>query len=220
MANKDTPFGLRPVRHKSGAPYNGAANPYYVPSTYGTALFIGDPVVITGTSNTTAVTVNNGNFGEMFAIGTLPEINLTAVGDVTDNTGRITGVIVGFSASGNDLTLKHNPASTERVVWVADDPDLVFEIQADGAVPAASVGLNAVLIATHSGSTVTGLSGMELDTTSDPPAADASNQLTIKRLVNRVDNETNLLHNKVEVTINTHTEASGYTAAGDGSLGI
>lgn len=45
MANIDAPFGLRPIRHKSGAPYNGAVNPYYVASTYATALFIGDPVI-------------------------------------------------------------------------------------------------------------------------------------------------------------------------------
>jgi len=217
MANADTPFGLKPVRHKSGAPYNGAAKPYYIKGDYATALFVGDPVVKTGTANTAAVSVPGaGKFG----IGTLPEINKTAVGDVDGDTKRITGVIVGFAALPGDLNKNYNPASTERVAFVADDPDLVFEIQADGAVPAASIGLNAVLIATHSGSTVTGLSGIELDTTSDSPAADASNQLTIVGAVNREDNDTTIPHAKVLVTINAHTEAPGYTAAGDGTLGI
>lgn len=217
MANNDAPFGLRPVRHKSGAPYNGAAKPYFIPSTYNTALYIGDPVVKTGTSNTAAVKVPGA--GE-FGIGTMPEINKTAAGDVDDNTKRITGVIVGFAALPSDLTKQYNPASTERVAFVADDPDLVFEIQADGAVPAASMGLNAVLIYTHAGSTATGLSGAELDTTSTAPSADASNQLTIVGAVNRIDNDTTVTHAKVLVTINVHTEAPGYTAAGDGSLGI
>lgn len=217
MANEDRRFGLKPVRHKSGAPYNGAANPYYIKGDYATALFIGDPVVKTGTSNTAAVTVPGaGKFG----IGTLPEINKTAAGDVDGNTKRITGVIVGFSPLPSDLNKNYNPASTERVAWVCDDPDVVFEIQADGAIPAASVGLNAVLIYTHSGSTTTGLSGAELDTTSDAPAADASNQLTIVRAVNREDNDTTSTWAKVEVLINAHTEAAGYTAAGDGTLGI
>jgi hypothetical protein len=99
---------------------------------------------------------------------------------------------------------------------VCDDPDVVFEIQADGAIPAASVGLNAVLIYTHSGSTTTGFSGVELDTTSDVPAADASNQLLILRAVNREDNDTTLTHAKVEVMINQHTESQGTV----GSLGI
>lgn len=217
MANIDSPFGLRPVRHKSGAPYNGAVNPYYINGDYATALFVGDPVVKTGTSNTARVSAPGAG---SFAIGTLPEINKTAAGDVDGNTKRITGVIVGFAPYPSNLDLKHNPASTERIAYVCDDPDIVFEIQADGAIPAASIGLNAVLIYTHSGSTVTGLSGAELDTTSDAPAADASNQLTIVRAVNREDNDTTLAYAKVEVLINAHTEGTGYTAAGDGTLGI
>jgi hypothetical protein len=217
MANVDRPTGLTPVRHKSGAPYNGATNPYYIKGDYATALYIGDPVVKTGTSNTAAVKVPGGG---TFGIGTLPEINKTVAGDVDGNTKRITGVIVGFAPLPTDLNKNYNPASTERVAYVCDDPDMVFEIQADGAVPAASMGLNAVLIYTHSGNTTTGLSGAELDTTSDPPAADASNQLTILRAVNREDNDTTITHAKVEVLINAHTEAPGYTAAGDGTLGI
>jgi len=35
--------------------FNGAVNPYYIPAGYGTALFIGDPVIITGTANTAEV---------------------------------------------------------------------------------------------------------------------------------------------------------------------
>lgn len=212
MANKDTPFGLRPVRHKSGAPYNGAVNPYYIPAGYGTALFIGDPVVKTGTSNTAAVTTPTGKW----AIGTLPEVNKATAGDAN----AVTGVIVGFGPLPGRLDANYNPASTERVAFVADDPDLIFEIQADGAVPAASMGLNAVFIYTHSGNTTTGLSGVELDTTSDAPAADASNQMIIIRAANREDNDTTLTHAKVEVLLNNHTEAQGRTANGDGSLGI
>lgn len=213
MANEDRPFGLRPVRYKGGAPWNGAVNPYFIPAGYGTALYIGDPVVKTGTSNTANVTVPGGG---SFGIGTMPEINKATAGDAN----RVTGVIVGFSPLASNLDRKHNPASTERVAFVADDPDLVFEIQADGAIPAASIGLNAVFIYTHSGSTVTGLSGVELDTTSDVPAADASNQMLILRAVNRDDNDTTLTHAKVEVMLINHTEAHGNTANGDGTLGI
>jgi hypothetical protein len=202
MANQDSPTGLRPIRHRNGAAYNGAANPYYIPASYGTALFIGDAVVKTGTSNTAEVKVPSSG---TFEIGTLPEINKASAGD----GNAITGVIVGFAALPDDLSKQYNAASTARVALVADDPDLVFEIQADGAIPATSIGLNAVLIYTHSGSTVTGLSGVELDTTSDAPAADASNQLTIQRAVNRVDNDTTLTHAKVEVKITNHTEAHG-----------
>lgn len=210
MANLDAPFGLRPVRYKSGAPYNGAANPYYIAAAYGTALYIGDAVIkVAGGSNAAAFEAPGaGSFG----IGTLPNIESATVGD----GNRITGVIVGFGADPSALDKQYNPASTERIAWVADDPALIFEIQADGAVPAASMGLNAVLIATHAGSTTTGLSGMELDTTSDAPAADASNQLLIVKAVNREDNDTTITHAKVEVMINQHTENQGTV----GTLGI
>jgi hypothetical protein len=209
MANVDSPFGLRPVRYKSGAPYNGAANPYMIPSSYGTALFVGDPVIKVGTANTAAVTfVGAGSF----PIGTIQHINKATAGD----GNRITGVIIGFGPDPDNLSRQYNPASTQRVAWVADDPDLEFEIQADGPVTAAEMGLNAVLIYTHSGSTVTGLSGVELDTTSDVPAADASNQLLIIAAVNAPGNDTTLTHAKVRVMINQHTENQGT----QGSLGI
>lgn len=202
MANADIRAGLTPVKHKSGAAYNGASSAYYVPASYGTALFIGDPVTITGTANTANVSAPGaGSFG----IGTLPAVNKTAAGD----GNAISGVIVGFAPDPNGLERIYNPASTERVVLVCDDPDIMFEIQADGAIASTQVGLNAVLIYTHAGSTVTGESGAELDTTSDAPAADASNQLTIQRVVNREGNAAAEAFTKVEVLINLHTRAYG-----------
>lgn len=218
MANKDTPFGLKPIRHKSGAPYNGACNPYYKPSGYATAVFVGDCVVRTGTANTANVEVPG--LGK-FAIGTLPEINRTTPGDVNTDGERITGVVVGFGANPDNLSRVYSPASTEAVVWVCDDPDIVFEAQCPSAIAATQVGLNALLIDTHTGSTATGISGTEVDGgDSTAPAADASYQLRILRLINREDNETNSVHNKVEVVINTHTEAQGMTTNADGTLGI
>lgn len=210
MANKDTPFGLKPVRHLLGLPVNMALTPCYIASSYGTALFVGDPVIrVAGGSNTAYESAPGAG---AFEIGTMPNIERATVGD----GNRISGVIVAFAANPANLDQKHNPASTERIAFVNMDPFTVYEIQADGAIPAASIGLNAVLIATHSGSTATGLSGMELDTTSDVPDTDASNQLLILRAVNRPDNDTTLTHAKVEVLINQHTENQGTV----GTLGI
>ena len=210
MANADNPTGLRPVMHVSGAPYNGAVNPYYVASGYGVAMFIGDPVLkYTDGSNAAAVTAPGAG---TFAIGTLPEVRLAPV---TDGT-KITGVIVAFSALPDDLTKLHNPASTERIAWVCDDPEVLFEIKADGIVTTTMIGLNAQMIATHSGSTTTGLSGRELDISGDPPGADASNQLLIHRLVNKEGVDTTLTHAQVLVSINQHTQTPGTV----GALGI
>jgi hypothetical protein len=215
MANVDRPFGLRPVRYRSGAPYNGATTPCYINASYNSGgLFIGDPVVrVAGGSNAAAVVAPGAG---KFAIGTLPEVEKAAAGDAN----RVSGVIVSFSPLPTDLNKNYNPTSTQRVANVCMDPDVVFEIQADGAIPAASIGLNAVFIYTHSGSTTTGLSGVELDTTSDVPAADASNQMIILSAVNRDDNDTTLAHAKVEVVLTNHTEAQGNTANGDGTLGV
>jgi hypothetical protein len=196
--NSDTPFGLRPVRYRDGSPYNGAVNPYFVASTYATALFVGDPVVkVAGGSNAAQV----GNF----PIGTLPQIERATAGD----GNAITGVIVGFAPLPTNLGLVYNTASTERVAYVCDDPNVMFEIQADGAIAATQVGLNANLIYTHAGSTITGRSGAELDTTSDGPDADASNQLTILRVVDRADNYAATAFTKVLVAVNQHTELTG-----------
>lgn len=205
MANVDAPFGLKAVRHLHGVPLNMCVRPYYVDSGNGTALFIGDPVVKT-TDGANAAAI------EGFPIGTLPQVIKAAAGDGV----RITGVVAGFLPDPTRLDIKHRLASTSRVVLVYDDPAIVYEIQADGAVAAATMGLNACLIFTHSGSVTTGLSGVELDTTSATPAADASFQLLILRAVNRADNDTTLAHAKVEVLINQHTQVVGTV----GTLGI
>lgn len=163
-------FGLRPVRYKSGAPYNGAANTYYVPASDSTALFVGDPVIIAGSADANGVA----------------SITRAAAGD------RITGIVVGFTANPNDTTdgaleTGYRAASTEAYVLVADDPALVFEAEEDavgGALAAADVGLNVDVIAA-SGSTVTKKSGYLLDSSTK---ATGSFQLRIVGFSQRVNN--------------------------------
>ena len=208
MANVNAPSGLVPVRHMLGVPMAGTVRPYYVAATYATALFIGDPVIIVaGGSNTAAVRVPGA--GD-FAIGTLPSIEKATAG----TSNRITGAIVGFSPLATDLEKKHNAASTERVAYVCDDPFVVFEIQADGAVTAANIGLNANLIYTQAGSATTGLSGVELDTSG--LATTAGLQVKILRAVNREDNDTTLTRARVEVLNNQPTHSPGTV----GSAGV
>lgn len=175
MANKNAPFGLRPVRYLNGSPWTGAARPYYVPSDYATALYIGDPVVIVGDSN------DNEYMG--FPPGSLSEVNLGAAGDAT----AFTGAVVSVHPVTRESSV-YKPASTEALVYVADDPNLVFQIRDDGAgTPSADwVGLNANLVS-GSGSTGSGLSGWALNGSS--PAADASNQLFILGLAAIMENE-------------------------------
>ncbi len=180
MANVNAPFGLRPVRHSSGAPYNGSVNKYYVPASYATSLFIGDPVALTGTSNTSLVRGYNP--------GTIAEINKATAG----TTNKWIGAIVGFEPASGAESLVYGAASTERIALVADDPDLIYHIQDDGgaALAATSVGLNAVFIYTVAGSTITGASGVQLDAgTTTAPATTQGFQMQILRLANFPNNE-------------------------------
>lgn len=188
MANVSRPNGLRPVKHLDGSPYNGAANLYFVPSTDGTALAIGDAVKSAGSADANGVAT----------------VARAAAGDA------IRGVVVGFPIQEGftaDSPI-YRPASTARYVLVADAPDLVFEIQEDadgGALTANDVGLNADIVTTGV-NTVTGSSDMQLDTSS---ATSSTAQLRILGFVQRQDNEIGA-NAKVLVAINEH-ELKGTT---------
>lgn len=197
MANADTPFGMRLTTNIGGRPFN--VRKYSIPSTYNTAVYLNDPVVLHANgSNAAQIKTGEGVYGP----GTLQEVNRCTVGD----GNFITGVVLSFDQNPDYPNDTYGRASTTRVCTVCDDPNAIYEIQADGAITAAEVGLNAVLIATQAGSTVTGLSGLELDTSSDAPAADASNQLTILGFVDRADNEIGAFA-KMLVRINQHTNS-------------
>ena len=184
MANSNTPFGLRPVRHRNGAPYNGAATRYYVPASDSTALCLGDPVIIAGSAD---------------ADGVATVTRATAAGG-----NYLLGAVVSVEPVTRDSTV-YREASTARYVWVADDPDLVFEVQEDGvggALAAANVGQNVDLIAA-AGSTVTGFSGFMAD--SSTAATTNTLQLRILGFSQKIGNEPGNANAKMEVAINLHT---------------
>lgn len=203
MANADTPFGLRAVGHPMGLS-KARIRAYAVASDYGTALFPGDPVIKTSTAN--AAEVSAPGVGTMPA-GTMPEVVKATVG----TTNRITGVIVGVAADPDALGRRYIPANTGGIVFVNDDPLTEYEIQADGAIAATQIGLNAVLIYTNAGSTATGQSGAELDSgTTTAPAATVGFQMAILGIVPRPDNELGA-NVKCRVRINQHTETNAST---------
>ena len=186
MANTNNPEGLKPVRYASGAPYNGACNLYYVPASDGTALFRGDPVIVAGDAD---------------ADGVATVTRATAGGGNT-----ITGVVVGVKNTPSQTTL-HRPASTAMYVYVADDPNLLYEIQEDGvggALASTNVGQNIDLVS-GSGSTVTGLSGFQAD--SSTAATTNTLQLRIEGFVRRADNAIGT-NAKILVRINKDQEGN------------
>lgn len=168
MANVDAPAGLKPVRYLSGAPYNGAFTAYATAAGDATAIFIGDPVKLSGTSQ------------DIDGV-TYADVDQAATGDV------MLGVVVGVKPVTAD-SLKYRAASTQRIVYVADDPNLVYEIQEVSggiALTTAAIGLNANYVV-GSGSTTTGMSGVELNNATE--ATTNTLDLQIVGIVNRADN--------------------------------
>lgn len=189
MANPNTPRGLVPKMHRNGAPYNGAVRKYYVPSTYDTALYVGDPVIIV-----TASADANG-------IQTVARATAGA-------TNYVLGPMVGIVGSDGIPVTRENgifhPASTAGYILVADDPDLLFEIQEDGvggAMAAGAAGRNADLIA-GTAPNAAGFSGWMLD--SNTVATGNTLQLRIVGPSERVDNVIAEDYAKWLVAINLH----------------
>lgn len=182
MANADTPRGLSPVRYLSGAPYNGAANLYYIPASDNTAAYIGGLVKLAGDADADGIASVTANVA-------------------TSNV--VVGVIVGIEpgmgagAKGRDSDI-YRAASTERYVWVADDPHLLFSVQDDASATLTSgaVGSVADLAGFTTGSTATGLSSMEIAaSTATTGSSDADVQIVglVRDPNNSIGNNANWL---------------------------
>ena len=141
MANSNRPSGFTPVRYINGAQWNGQANLYSIAAAYGTALYVGDPVISSGTS-------------DAFGIQGIA---------IANTTGGLRGVIVGLYDSGqatavpggvsvgniNSPNLAYRPASHANVWYAAvvDDPNVLFAVQEESngtQLAATEVGLNTI----------------------------------------------------------------------------
>lgn len=193
MANADAAFGLRPVRYLSGAPYNGAANKYYIPSSDSdSAAYIGSLVKLTGGADADGIPAVTAN---------------------VSSGNAVVGVVVGVMPVTADSTI-YRENSTARYVMVADDPDLMFEVQEDsvgGALAATATGGTCMLTGFTTGDTATGLSGIELDSSNLSETSDTDDDVRIIQLVQRADNEIGANANWL-VRLNVHA----YVNAGVG----
>jgi hypothetical protein len=190
MANKDAAFGLKPVQHISGSPYNGATRRCRIDATAGD-LGVGDAVLWNGSGSTC-----------------YPEIIAASAGD----GNPIFGVIVSFEADPTNLEQLYIASADSGWANVCVDPAIVYEIQADDVVGAAEIGRNAPLIFTSTVDTTTGISGTEMDATT---SQNGSDQLLIIGAPDRADNDTTITHAIWHVLINCHSLAA-VDANGDG----
>lgn len=181
MANEDKPSGARVIGDHSGF-YEGQLTKMFIPATDATATYINDIVKIAGSADANGV-------------ATVAQV---AAGDTP------CGIIVGMEPDYTNLELKYRTASTARYVWVNTDPNVLFEIQASTTFAAANVGLNADVVVA-AGSALSGLSGMELDSTTI--LATATLVLAIEGITQREDNE--IANNaKVLCSFNVHQYGS------------
>jgi len=206
MASVSRANGFRPVKTVTGAAYNGQANVYFVPSTDSTVIMVGDAVKLAGDARaaTGAPTVTRAGATDV-PVGIVVGILFTGVGDLT-NMPPV-----------NDLnTPVYRRASTDRYLLVCDDPNVVYEVQYAGtsvaaATITANVGLNGQFTTT-AGSTSSGASGMQLD--SSGLATTATLPIKIVGFPNRPDNIPGDTYFSYFVKLNGSTNSSGTGQAG------
>ena len=158
MASVSRINGFRPVKTVSGAPYSGKANLYFVPSSNNDVIMVGDAVKLAGDARAASGAPTVARCGATdIPIGVVVGILFSGVANEVTNVPNVS----------NLNTPIYRVASTDRYLLVADDPQLVYEVQYAGtsvaaATITANVGLNGQFTTT-AGSTTTGSSGMQLD---------------------------------------------------------
>ncbi len=166
VGNIDAPMGMRPIQHLDGSPWNGKVKEYIIPASDGTAVGLGDPVMI----------LEGGS-----ADGIPYCIKRTA-------GSAFLGVIVGFKPeSVETLDQIYRLASTKRTAMVCTAPDVIYEVQEDSLVStlaAADISKFADITVTAVSAT-TGQSTVELDSSSK---VSTTADVRILNLVQRPDN--------------------------------
>ena len=179
MANKNAPFGLKPIGKVGQNRDNQGLSEYDI-SASASAIFFQDPV-------------------EILAAGT---IGVAAASDAL--LGSLGGVFFTDASTSKPTFANHLEGSntaTDIKGFVADDPYERFEIQSDGATAAADVGLNADIVYA-AGSSPNYVSKVELDH-SDLKTATA--QLRVLAISKDIENnEAGSANVNLVVMINEH----------------
>lgn len=194
MANNNAPRGLIPWRSYVGGYETGGLGLYYVPASYGTAIYVGDPVVATGAADAFGVPVVQiaSAAGGAYTLGPMVAI---APGGPNNAVVAVT----------RDMVVYH-PASTAQYILVAHNPNELFWIQEDsvgGSIAVATSGMKNVDMIAGTGSTVTGYSGWMADSST----INTTNtlQLRIMQALVEEDNAAGTSFAKWLVKINLHS---------------
>lgn len=165
MSNQNAPFGLKPSS-KLGSNYNSeGVTEYKIASGASGNIFSGDLVKMANTGTILVAAAGDQALGVFRGC------------QYTDSSGDVI-----YSPYWPDGTV-----TSDAVAFVVDDPDALFEVQsaATGSVVQTVVGNNADIVYT-SGSTITGISAVEISGTT----AATSAQLRIVGVSTDPDNST------------------------------
>jgi hypothetical protein len=155
MAATAAPYGFKPLNLIGGQPFAGSTRAIKIASGYAANIYSGSIVAVVA-GGTIQIVTTNGDNSTPFPAGTV-------------------GVFVGCSYTDptfGKVFRQYWPTGTvaaDAVAFVVDDPDALFQVQANGAVAQAKLGENTHLAAvqsTSTGSTVTGNSNTAVTATS------------------------------------------------------
>ena len=182
MSSVNAPFGLRPAKHPSGVIRQEAGT---ILSTYAANIFTGQPVKI-GTDGT----IQAAAVGDPF-VGSFQGCEFTPV------TGR--RVVSNVWPA--------NTVATEIVAYYTSDPEIVYEIQADGPITISEIGQQADFtnIAASNGL------GMSTATMNATTSASTQGQLAVLNIATDIGNLPGDAFTIVQVKIAEH-QFSGVVA--------
>lgn len=185
MANVSRIKGFRPIKHTSGAPYNGQFNIYQHSASDGVALFVGDCVKIGGNASAGGIATVAAATAGAAVLGVI-------VGVIPVKLDPIAGTL-----STGSTTLdapQYVAASVAQYVMVCDADDVLYEVEgttsggASYTYASTDVGGNADAYVGGSGSTTTGNSAQSLNLTGINTTATL--QFKVLGAIQRPDNET------------------------------
>ena len=178
MSSTNAPFGLRPSFHPTGLD-RAVALTDGIASAYASNILKGQPVALNTSGNIVAATAGSAYQGAFAGV------------QWTDTTGRV-------------RVSNYWPANTAYVAgsciaYYYSDPNIVYDIQADGSLAQTSIGDQANFSNITAGSTTTGLSQCTISTSL--VGTSAVGDLRIVNLTPGVDNAWGDAYTVVQVQV-------------------
>ena len=183
MSTVSAPYGLRPIRSLNGkfiAPPR--AIPGGIASGYASTISLGDPVKLT-TNPATGVLNIGATTGDIYGV-------FAGVQYVPSNTGLLTPTIQWVGGT--------TYVAGSCIVYVWDDPEIIYQIQSNGSIPASAIGAQANIV-NPGGTANNGVSPAQISSTL--VGYNTQGQLSIRGIAFNINNTAGDAYTDVEVQI-------------------